>query len=497
MKDIVFALINNKPTQENDSSTRMRELTLAWSRYGYHGDLIESDSIDSVLTAAAKTAARFCLVQSAGHVIDEQWYLSHWQREGFYQGINRLMSQSDFLVAGEWEESDRACIGLKTDCFLVNLDQYRTLGHPKFGHADGVVRTVKGARLFTTSGKQQTLLQANENPNDKRELNMIADLQGWNFIQSSFAHSLPVLRFGNAINNCRFNLADQSDNSTFTQLVGQDVLNAQRLTGLTTDQSTFIERIQKQFNDAQKGAFLFNIEPYDDLIQKPHSVPLDALFSVAAGFKPYRILQSQGFHKNTEVVLFDYSLKALEVRRFIVENWDGIDFPAFVRSVFKAFPQEDVFYQLWYQATPDTLDWDDMEHMWQQELKKWGGAEAFQHHWTQCRALPHKYLHCDLLQDRESLMQELSQHKTSYIWWSNAFFTIFSHWHYRPDERKAHYFDWVTELSKVAPHCQINGADHNNMAVNGLSAEQYFTQFNQESCDELTPQRIHNIEIQF
>lgn len=497
MKDIVFALIDNEAAQGNDSNARMRELTLAWSRYGYHGDLIEDDSIDSAIKQAAKTSARFCLVQSAGHVIDEQWYLSHWQREGFYQGIKRLMSHNDFLVAGEWNESQRACIGLQTDCFLVNLDQYRTIGQPKFGNDDNAVRTMIGAQRSITSNNQQQLLSADKEPRDKYELNVIADVQGWNFIQSSFANALPVFRFGDAINNCRFNLATQSDRSAFTKLIGKNVFNAENLIGLTQDQSTFIERIQKQFKDAQKGAFLFNIEPYDDLIQKPNSTPLDALFSVAAGFKPYRILHSQGFNQNTKVVLFDYSLKALEVRRYIVENWDGINFPKFVRRLFKEFPQEDVFYQLWYQATPETLDWDDMEHMWQQELEKWGGAEAFQQHWTQCRALPHKYLHCDLLQDRESLMHELSQHQTSYIWWSNAFFTIFSHWHYRPAERKAHYFNWVTELSKVAPNCQINGADHNNMAVNGLSAEQYFKQFNQERCDELTPQRIHNIEIQF
>ncbi len=481
-----FALVS-PDGQGSSTKSRLRELTLAWSRYGYHEDIVEAHSVDAALRRVAASDAQYCLLQTAGHVIDEQWYLPHWQREGFYQGMQRLMGIGDFLVAGEWLTSPQGGLSLQTDCLLVDMRRYRVMGQPSFGAADSQTRELlKGQesdpdQLISASSAHQ----------------VITKNSGWQFIETSFRHGIPVRRFGHAINDCRFNLASDKADSTFANLIGQAINKHDFTHGLTPDQVTFISRIKTQFEDAQKGVFLFNIEPYDDLKKPSNQPPLDAVFSVAAGFKPYRILQSQGFHAETKVVLFDYSQKALAVRKHIIDHWDGRDFPTFVRHLFKRFPPQEVFYQLWHGVTPDTLDWSDMETLWQQELNRWGGADAFAQQWQTLRALPHQYLHCDLLRNRQSLLDELANHQHSYLWWSNAFFTIFSHWHYRPAERKAQYFDWVAEVARAAPSCQINGADHNNMAVNGLSALEYLDTFNQLGCDELVPQRIRSVDIQF
>ncbi|MFZ6756149.1 hypothetical protein ACO0K9_02935 [Undibacterium sp. Ji50W] len=422
-------------------------------------------------------------------MIDEQWYLSHWQKEGFYRGMRRLMDKGDFLVAGEWFNSDSACLGLQTDCLLVDLQRYRTLGMPGFGMPDFQVRQLPG----TTLQAEDDLFPANTHFRD-----VMANAAGWRFIATSMQHQLPVRRFGNAINDCRFNLADDVQVSGFHKLVGQQINQLEQLDHLLPAQRTFIGRIQKQLADAKKGVFLFNIESYDDLQKNDAThAPLDAIFSVAAGFKPYKILQTQGFHANTKVILFDYSAKALEVRRYIVDHWDGADFPSFIRRIFQAFPHPDAFYQLWHDTTPENIDWHDVEMLWQQELEKWGGAQAFQEHWQVCRQLPHQYLHCDLLQTRQQLLLELGQYKHAYIWWSNAFFTIYSHWHYSATERKQQYLAWIDELAKIAPDCQVNGADHHNVAVNGLTASAYERQFMRHQDDELTPQHLHAVDIRF
>jgi len=489
MNDLIFALISPEPKHANKINEQLRALTIAWSRYGYHGEFIEESSIDQALQKAAQSDVRYCLIQSAGHVIDEQWYLSHWQKKGFYQGINQLIKTGNFLVAGEWYIGEHCCVGLRSDCLLIDLQCYRALGQPPFGQADNQVRNIQQCQL---SSKDTSLLQATNN-----KVKLITDCVGWNFIQMSLQKNLTIRRFGEDINNCRFDLAEHANKNGFTQLIGKPVSEITKVKELTNTQKTFIKRIKKQLEHAQNGAFLFNIESYRDLIPQSNPIPLDALFSVAAGFKPYRILFSQGYHKDTQVVLFDYSHKALQVRRYIVENWDGVDFVSFIRKLFKHYPQPEVFYQLWYGVTPDTMNWQDMEQLWQEELTKWGGAEAFRQHWQQCKKLPHKYIHCDLLKNRQTLLDELSLYANSYIWWSNAFFTIFSHWYYSATQRKRQYLDWIKALAEVAPNCQINGADHNNIAVNGLSAQQYYQQFNQQHCDELSPQNLHRVDIQF
>lgn len=487
MKNVVFAVVN--PGAGQQEQDKLREFTISWSRYGYHGQLIEAATIDQALTRAAQTSARFCLLQAIGHVIDEQWYLSHWQQEGFYRGMQRLMAQADFLVAGEWLSSECACLGLQTDCLLVDLQRYRALDFPSFGYADFQVRQLPAATLV-----EDDLLPTATHLRS----NKVTDSAGWHFISCSLQHQLPVRRFGRAINDCRFDLAKNAASSGFLQLVGQRIDKLQQAPNLTPAQTTFIGRIQKQLAHAKNGVFLFNIESYDDLlIAAKGTPPLDAVFSVAAGFKPYKILQTQGFHAQTKVVLFDYSAKALEVRRYIAENWDGADFPGFIRQIFQQFPQPDAFYQLWYGTTPDNVDWHDVDVLWQQELAKWGGASAFQQHWQACRQLPHQYLHCDLLQARQTLLAELGRYQHAYIWWSNAFFTIFSHWYYSAGERKQQYLAWIEEIAAIAPHCQVNGADHNNVAVNGLTASAYFAQFKRHLDDELSPQCLHAVDIQF
>ena len=487
MKNVVFAVIN--PAAGQEVQDKLREFTISWSRYGYHGDLIEAANIDQALSSAAQTSASFCLVQTVGHVIDEQWYLAHWQKEGFYRGLQSLMAKADFLLAGEWLSSDCACLGVQTDCLLVDLQRYRALAYPSFGVADFQVRKLPSCKP-----------QADDDlvPDTTTLRDVVTDIAGWHFIACSLQHGLPIRRLGDAINHCRFDLAKNADSSGFTQLVGQSIEKLKQLSYLAPAQRTFISRIQKQLADAKKGVFLFNIESYDDLQPNAQaSAPLDAVFSVAAGFKPYKILQVQGFHAQTKVVLFDYSAQALAVRRYIVENWDGADFPSFIRQIFQQFPHPEVFYQLWQGTTPDNIDWQDVAMMWQQELEKWGGAHAFQQHWQACRALPHQYLHCDLLQGRQTLLAELGCYQHAYIWWSNAFFTIFSHWHYSAQQRKQQYLAWVEELAAIAPDCLVNGADHHNVAVNGMSASDYASRFLQHAQDELIPQRLHAVDIRF
>ena len=79
--------------------------------------------------------------------------------------------------------------------------------------------------------------------------------------------------------------------------------------GLTGDQCRFLNVIKTQAENARRGVFLWNIESYED-IEAPSDGfqgPVASLYSVAAGFKPNRILETHGFDANSRVVFFDYS----------------------------------------------------------------------------------------------------------------------------------------------------------------------------------------------
>lgn len=456
MKNCIFGLLRRDYEDSDTAYKKLRELTISWTRYRYQGEIIEATSIDEIMAKASQTVAEFCLIQSVGHIIDERWYLSNWGKSGFYDSLQNLAKQGDFLVAAE-----QTAESLNSDCLLVSLSTYRALGQPPFSEAESCH-------------------------------------SGDNWISVSNASDLAIPELGKDINNCRFYLNElEQSTQQFASLFGR----ALEQDGIKFDerspQQRFIEKINRQINNAKNGVFLFNIENYGELNVSQESKPLDALFSVAAGFKPYRILAEKGFSWNTHVVFFDYSQSALDIKKHMIEHWDGEDFPAYIARLFKEFPHPEVFYQLWDSATPDNIDWSDISHMWQQELQKWGGQEKFKIHWQMCRRLPHLFLNCDLLQNRQLLLTRLSEYQNSYLWWSNAFFTIYSHWHFDASTRKQQYIDWLNSLLKVAPDCEISGADHNNAAVNGLSVREYVAQFDAQNCDQLRPQQLNKISMPF
>lgn len=459
MKNSVFGLLSREYSADDMAYQKLRELTISWTRYRYQGEIIEGNSVDEIMAKASQTDAGFCLIQSVGHIIDERWYLSHWGKNGFYDSLQQLAQQQPFLVAAE-PHSDGVG-SLNTDCLLVNLETYNALNQPHFSRPG-------------------------------------SPLTGDNWIAQSNYQQLALPVFGNDINHCRFYLNEcEQSTQILTTLFGRSLKPEMVEFDAQSPQQRFIDKINRQINNAKSGVFLFNIENYGELNARQAKQPLEALFSVAAGFKPYRILMEKGFTEDTQVIFFDYSQSALDIKKHMIEHWDGDDFPGYVARLFDEFPHPEVFYQLWDSTTPENIDWADIAHMWQQELEKWGGKENFKAHWQVCRRLPHQFLHCDLLNDRQPLLNKLAEFKHSYLWWSNAFFTIYSHWHFDASARKQQYVDWLNALLHAAPHCEISGADHNNAAVNGLKVGEYLARFEAQHCDQLRPQQLNKISMPF
>lgn len=445
MNRIVFGIYGVPDNAAGELQT-LRELTVSWSRYGYQGEILEAETLDQLLQKATYHEAAFCFIQRAGHVIDEQWYPPCWNREGFHEALHDLVESTDFSLWGEQEQSGVPG-DMKKDCLVVNLKRLKASGTSSF---EEYARTAAS---------------------------------------NAGIGSLPE-----AMNAGRYDLAI-GESTQFNQLLRKEPPSNIDELGLTSAQASFLKGVNNQTANAQKGVFLFNIESYQDLVESSGTV--DAVFSVAAGFKANRILEVNGFDEETHVVFYDYSKRALEIRQQIVEQWDGLDFPAFVREIFASNPTPGTFYQLWSGTTPENINWDDVNWFWQYELEKWGGADAFKAHWDRYKTLNHQYLHCNLLADKQKLFNEVAKYKQPYLWWSNAFFTVYSNWFLGFDERRAIYEKWITALAASSPGCRVNGSDYNNTGVNGFTAKTYLQQYNSQPSDELHPVKLHEIEIRY
>jgi hypothetical protein len=197
------------------------------------------------------------------------------------------------------------------------------------------------------------------------------------------------------------------------------------------------------------------------------------------------------------VVFFDYSEKALQIRKLMVDEWDGEDYPSFFRYVAKRYPHPETFYQLGADLAPDTIADADIKCMWENEERKWGGHDVIREHWRQYRRLPHEYIPCNLLVDRAHLLNRIGRDRSSAIWWSNAFFTTFSNWLFTIDQRRAMYESWIRELAGRNPAILLYGSDFANISVNHVRAAEYLQRLIDHGHDYLRPLKANKCEIRF
>jgi hypothetical protein len=459
---------------------RLRDLTLSWARFGYQGAVIDGRDPGVILERAVARGAEYCLLIAFGTIFDENWYPPHWGRRDVHQSLASLMDDGDFLAAGRPPAAAAEPADVDPRCLLVNVARYAASGRP----------TLAGARLVPRGAGGPAAASAGPAPAE------------WLFQQVPPECSATFRAFDAATAQAVLHLVPA--NGDPAQIAGYLGHGIDRLpdhaepgsNGLTSPQRRFLAKLARQVDGAKRGVFPWNLESYADVDVPPPDVapPLSTVFGVAAGFKPYRILDTHGFDARTRVVFFDYSPHALEFRRRLVADWDGADYPRFLRAAFRAMPA-DTFFQLWADCSPADVAAADLAEVWRGETDRWGGERAFREHWNRCRSLRHEFLCCDLVEDPQPLLARLRPERAAVIWWSNAFSTIHSNWFLTIDERRRRYLRWIEGLAARAPSLLLYGADHVNSSVNSIRADQYAARLADISGDELNPGRFHRLQI--
>ena len=281
-------------------SAKYRDLTISWSRYGYHNEIIEGSDVDGLLAEANQSGYRYCLIQAYGHIIQERWTP---EGSDFFDALNAQISENNFLAIGSLIGGSDLWFGFRLGCLLINLETYRQLGRPAFGVASAQPVEVPTVTPIHKENRLACLV-----PGIGTEY-QTPRLTGWHFISSSLTAGLRVLGLSNdlACRSLDLDATGSSSSRVFARYLGQNISDfhrAERHNELSTGQSAFLRDIAAQTAHARKGVFLWNIESYGD-IEEPRDdfqSPVSTLYSVAAGFKPNRILQTHGFDETTRMV---------------------------------------------------------------------------------------------------------------------------------------------------------------------------------------------------
>lgn len=480
-------------------ATWARELTIGWSRFKYFDEIVEDTSVNGVLDRALAGGSRYCLIQAHGHILSEIWHSKSADSLDVMAALQTWIEEHDFFVTGYIVYAEQQGFGLDRRCLLVDLEHYRDLGYPAFGFPCGELSTlIRGNAHFDRTGTVQRL--------DPTEavITAVPGLPGWNFVQTSLSAGLPVHGFVPAIDASMLYL--KPDNPAGARELrrylrcGITDFGNQPGTGLSgPKERRFLDNIRTLIQNLPRGVFVWNLESYADIEQPPSEFnpPLAALYTVAAGFKPNRILQTHGFDERTRVVVFDYSLQGLEFRRLLHEEWHGADYPSFLRYLFEKLPSGKAHYCLWDGATPENLSWDEVDRRWQEELDAWGGEELLRDHWRRFRELVVEYVPCNILTEPERLLEHVRDERNAVIWWSNAFFSVYSNWIYTARERESSYRRWIKAIAARAPRLFLYGSDSNNISVNFMQAQEYWRWYRRQAGNELQPRKRHRHELRF
>ena len=219
-----------------------------------------------------------------------------------------------------------------------------------------------------------------------------------------------------------------------------------------------IETLKKQLdwvNNILTGApncvFFWNTEPYADII-KAEGPKIKKLYAVAAAFKPNFILNKFDFYDDTEVIYFDYSKQALAFKKLLLDEWDGRDYPKFLKYAKSKYQLNETYGASTEGKTPQDL--------WKRELFEWGSEDVLYKHWQRYKKLKHTFIYCDLLENPEKLTNQVDNTEDSYIWWSNAFHTVTAHYTMSLEDLKKHYNDrWITALKNKNSNLICFGTD--------------------------------------
>lgn len=159
-----------------------------------------------------------------------------------------------------------------------------------------------------------------------------------------------------------------------------------------------------------------NTEPIQPTLSCKSRV--DSLFTPAAGLKSVVAAYHFSCSPSLEVVFYDYSQASLLFKQKMILDWDGVDYPDYVRNNLASGVLNFV-----------GNDSDELDTYWKSVLEFFGGQAAFTCYWKLFCKLKHLFVVCDLMSepDQDKLIALMSD-KNVAVLISNIFFTPYAYY---------------------------------------------------------------------
>lgn len=311
----------------------------------------------------------------AGHIIDQ------------YQ--NRLLHNDSKAI--EWSDS----FWLYPITAIVNIKKWQELGRPSWGSETSaqIIKGVPSTDCVHDNYTPLTLSPSKEKVNAKVK-------KGWNIINASLDNGIKVLNLNNGIRNNQTYLYPENDVNRYNSFW----LSLYMMPKLTDQYKKVLEKIlpsknPRRINDKTWQCFIRNTERYFPQ-EANYQVKLDwnSIDTIAlpsSGFKDFIVSMSKhSARKTVDVIHFDIIKQCTEIRKKIIERWDGSreSFAKTLLSIGAEYNQNptDTFHMHSMKDIAEAYD-----HM----LPYFYSQEDLKECWQKFKLFNHSYVEADLLDD--------------------------------------------------------------------------------------------------
>ena len=293
--EIVFCIVDNTSQIKNDWTT---ELVKNLSDFvlsnivqkGY--TVLQGVNEDTLL--ASTSAYKHAVVLSTG--------TEYTNGSAFFEAVEEAVTQ-DYFLQGHIPNRDTGYFELHNQCYIINLETYRSLGMPEVGKFSVYDSHTQVEPICSDEHIHDDYTPIWVKPGTV-EKHYQHKWHGWNILSVAFENNLPVLVFDESIrNNKQFYYPDYQPSFELAQeyLYGKQSVSSQAL------------------------FYPFNTESITS-IDTIDTGSIDQLVTQASGLNWIEYLIDNGYNENTLVNFVDHNTFALECMQFVT-HWDGFDYP--------------------------------------------------------------------------------------------------------------------------------------------------------------------------
>ena len=495
------AVLNTSKTiQDDEVSQYMRGITYNFLRNNYSFfkfPIYEEDTVDKILQSVKSDPDEeeivMVVVQAYGNFLYDSWQPQEQGYSLFRQYCNNVyypMAVKDqFLVMGhilDDRQKDR-WFRLHEQCFVINYRLWKKLGEPEFGDFGVKPQEVRQA------------IRSSENFHDLHTPKFLAPGPafetinrtgfGWNFINISLREGLCVPNFDEQARATKTYLypEEREQQAEFKKYFREGCADFDRNkceVELGQSKVDFLEYQRFTVQRSPHAMWILNTETVQDIDFVPNKKPLRNLYSVAAGFKTFAFLHkwhSDTVAEDVKITYFDISQNALDLRKWLHEEWDPRNFDMYLDYIKEMYYDRDIGLISIYEDFDYGADNWETERVRAKEayeasiLRIFDTMEEFYELFERVKNNKIEYVQANLIRNWDNLLTHIEEPDDNYddvLWSSNYITTRYTTWILSYEERREVYSKFTSDINNINPKMRVHSADWDGSPTRGMKVQE-------------------------